>query len=481
VAGAGAIAGAEAGGAGASAGGAGAEAGAAGASAGGVGAAAGAAGASAGGVGAAAGAAGASAGGSAGATGGTSGSGGSGGSGGSETTDTVLSLTVGGGHTCVRTSSGHVRCWGWNAYGQLGYGNTKDIGDDETPASAGDVPLGASAVQLALGQQHSCALLEGSVRCWGDNKLAQLGYGFFQNVGDNEPASWAGDVSLTGVLMLAAGAHHTCASTYSPQTDTRPNYCWGKNTRGQLGYGNTKTIGDDETPSAAGPIGWSNFQLSALTAGAEHTCVLVGGGVWCWGANESGQLGYGHTNDIGDDEVPVAKSLPVSLSGSAVQVVAGARHTCALLEGGAVRCWGANESGQLGYGHTKNIGDDELPDTAGEVPLGAPALQIAAGVSSTCALLELGAVRCWGANDTGQLGYGHTNNIGDDETPASAGDVPIGGFAVQVGTGWHTCALLTTGAVRCWGANQVGQLGYGHTNNIGDDETPASVGDVAVF
>jgi alpha-tubulin suppressor-like RCC1 family protein len=159
-----------------------------------------------------------------------------------------------------------------------------------------------------------------------------------------------------------------------------------------------------------------------------------------------------------------------------------------VLADGAVQCWGRNSRGELGYGHTENIGDDETPASAGVVPLGARALQVVAGANHTCALLESGAVTCWGANEQGSLGYGHTEDIGDDETPASAGPLDLDGRARQLAAGAsHTCALLDNGALRCWGRGDDGRLGYadtlgtdlyGEPNDIGDDETPATAGDV---
>jgi alpha-tubulin suppressor-like RCC1 family protein len=165
--------------------------------------------------------------------------------------------------------------------------------------------------------------------------------------------------------------------------------------------------------------------------------------------------------------------------GTVTQIVAGFGHTCVLLEGGAVRCWGFNDYGQLGYANTTWIGDNEAPASAGDVDIGGAVTQLAANYDHTCALLTSGAVRCWGYNGIGQLGYANTENIGDDETPASAGDVDVGGTVKQIAVGWGTsCALLANGAVRCWGNGSYGQLGYGKKLVIGDDETPASAGDV---
>lgn len=108
-------------------------------------------------------------------------------------------------------------------------------------------------------------------------------------------------------------------------------------------------------------------------------------------------------------------------------------------------------------------------------------VRIAAGYEHTCALLDTGAVRCWGEGGFGRLGYGRVAVIGDDETPASAGDVDIGGTAIHIAAGYaHTCAVLDTYAIRCWGHGYDGQLGYGNTATIGDNEFPASADDVNV-
>jgi alpha-tubulin suppressor-like RCC1 family protein len=237
-------------------------------------------------------------------------------------------------------------------------------------------------------------------------------------------------------------------------------------------------IGGSETPKSVGSVdvGGNVVQISAATL---HTCALLDTGkVRCWGSGDSGKLGYGNTNNIGDDETP-ATAGDVEVGGIVVQVVASGTHTCALLDTGKVRCWGSNSDGQLGYGNTNNIGDDETPASAGDVDVGGTVVQLSSRGRHTCTLLDTGTVRCWGKASKGQLGYGNTDKIGNDETPATAGDVPVGGTVVQIGTGYtHTCALLNTGQYRCWGEGTLGRLGYGNTNNIGDDEAPASAGDV---
>ena len=220
--------------------------------------------------------------------------------------------------------------------------------------------------------------------------------------------------------------------------------------------------------------------VTQLAVGGAHTCALLdGANVRCWGFNRSnlgtykspsGQLGYGHTRDIGYYETPVSVG-DVNVGGTVIQIAAGDIHSCALLEG-RLRSWGWNGSGQLGYGNTDTIGDDETPLSAGDVQIaasgsGVKVIQIAAGGAHSCALLDTGNVRCWGDNEHGQLGYGNTDTIGDDETPLSAGDVQTaasgsGVKVIQIAAGGaHSCALLDTGNVRCWGDNEHGQLGYG--------------------
>src|SRR5690606_6091322 len=131
-----------------------------------------------------------------------------------------------------------------------------------------------------------------------------------------------------------------------------------------------------------------------------------------------------------------------------VQLATGIYHTCAVVNDGRVRCWGQGTSGKLGYGNTNHIGDDEEPASAGDVDVGGTVIQLAAGYWHTCALLDGGRVRCWGAESEGRLGYANMNTIGDDETPASAGDVDVGGTVIQLVAGWlHTCALLENGRV----------------------------------
>lgn len=396
-------------------------------------------------------------------------------------TSIAVDVEAGGEHTCVRSSLGTVRCWGYNYAGQLGYGHTNDIGDDELPATAGDVNVGGTVVQLALGRTHSCALLDDkSVRCWGSAAFGRLGYGNTRPIGDNETPASAGAVDVGGpVEQLAAGTLHTCALLTGGGVR-----CWGIGTDGRLGYGSTVSIGDNETPASMGNI-LLGGAAQQVVAGDRHTCALMTtGAVRCWGYGP--RLGYPNGPSIGDDEPP-AVAGDVVLGGLAQRLTAAGEHTCAHLASGAVTCWGRNNAGQLGYGNTTDIGDNEDPAAAGVVPVGGVVARIEAGgplqgPGTTIAVLDNGNVVSWGNGDVGQDGRPFSWNVGDDETPASAPPIDIGGSILDIAVGAkHACAVLSGGAVRCWGDSEFGRLGYASSRLIGNNETPASVGDVSVY
>lgn len=432
---------------------------------------------------------------------GTSGSGGAGAGGVGGAGNAVSQIVAGDNHTCALFSNGQVRCWGRNNFGQLGYGHTRTIGDDELPSSAGVVSVttapGVTVTQLAAAVDRTCALLsDRSVKCWGDNGSGQLGLANRTIIGDNELPSSVGALSLSptpgmGATAIVAGGNHTCALLTSGAL-----VCWGVSSNGELGYANNTTIGDDELPSSAGAVDVTRLPgvgITGLGAGRFETCALLSDQTLkCWGLNTFGELGYGNTLTIGDNEPPSsvgAVSVSDSFTIHAISVVAGDFHTCALLSNSGVRCWGSSIDGELGYANPNRIGDNELPSAAPGVPVsatpGATVVSLAAGFGHTCAILSNGTLQCWGANLYGQLGLGNVNNIGDDEFPSSVGPVSVTSkpsatvTAVTAGNG-HTCALLSDGEVKCWGDNRYGQLGYGNTQRIGDDELPSSVGAVSI-
>jgi alpha-tubulin suppressor-like RCC1 family protein len=409
-------------------------------------------------------------------------------------------LDAGQYHTCAVRPGGHLICWGYNGDGELGYGNRNNVGDTDTPASVGPLDFGGQAVTaVSAGNNHTCALLaDGTVHCWGFNADGQLGYG---NTNSVLSAASAGPVNLgTGrsAVAITAGGSHTCAIL-----DTGDVLCWGFGFDGQLGYDSRQNVGDGAAPVPPPPVDLGGQKAVAISGGTQHTCaILAGGTVRCWGFGVKGQLGYGDPNNRGDG-VCVANtdpSLPPICDASAntgqpvflgngrtaVAISAGGLHTCAILDNGSVLCWGDGANGQLGYGNANNLGDTQQPGVSGQVVdlgPGRTAKAITAGDDHTCAILDDGSVECWGDGANGELGYGGTTNVGDSQTPGSVGPADLGpgrtAAAISAG-GTHTCALLDNGSVRCWGSDTYGQLGYCSTSNVGDSSgnTPDTAGPV---
>lgn len=334
---------------------------------------------------------------------------------------------------------------------------------------------GTAPVKVALAGDATCALFaNGTAQCWG------AGWGSPTDT----PATIApvavpriDDVfaaSRGGICFALAGGGFACSNQlqlgdpFEPALSSRAvqlaNYNFA---RFSLLFETGAVVvgtGPDMRALAVGG------HVRQLVAGGDHACALLDGGtVRCWGWGTSGALGYPGTNDLGDDESPAALG-DVPLGGPVAALFAGFDRTCVTFAAGGHRCWGS----------PKPYPEDAPGAPTSEATLGGPVAQFAFGRAHTCVLLESGRVRCWGAAGKGQLGYASTATIGDDEPIGGGGDVELGGRARFLAAGAdHTCAILAeTGAIRCWGSGDLGQLGHGNGLAIGDDETPASAGDV---
>lgn len=396
----------------------------------------------------------------------------------------VVQLAAGRAHTCALSSDGRVRCWGANGSGQLGLNHTVRIGDDEMPASSPPVQLGGVAKAISAGADHTCAVMgNGDVRCWGNAGGGRLGYGNQYSIGDNEHPEAAGAVKLARrAVSVAAGGEHTCAVL-----DTGQVRCWGRGTEGQLGYGDTASFGHVPSwlPQSAGPVELAGrHRAKVVTTGAQHTCaVLSNGRAQCWGRGDDGRLGHRSESWIGDNETLLASDyIQLGSNREVVDIVAGDRHSCAILDNRTIRCFGLGADGRLGYGNVANIGDNEHPSTQDPVDVVRAAVSISAGGAHTCATLDDGSVRCWGKGAAGRLGYNSTANIGDNESPSARIPVQLpGGRAAAITAGGaHTCAVVLGGQVSCWGEGADGRLGYGATASIGDTEPPLLAGTVTL-
>jgi len=254
----------------------------------------------------------------------------------------------------------------------------------------------------------------------------------------------AGAVSADTV---STGAVHSCVLTAGGGVK-----CWGYNDTGMVGDG---TKHDRKTP--VNVTGLANG-VADVQAVWDHSCALTnGGGVMCWGHNGDGELG---------DGTKIQRLVPVNVDGLHNGVAAislGFDSGCALTNGGGVKCWGYNGNGQLGDGTRTTR------KTAVNVfGLSSGVAAISAGWDHTCALMNSGGVMCWGNNSHGEVGNGnHTDQL----KPVAVSGLAGGVAAVSAGFD-HTCALMNTGGVKCWGNNATGEIGDGSTRSR---KTPVNV------
>ena len=393
------------------------------------------------------------------------------------------SITAGGEHTCALLDDGNVKCWGRGNEGQLGQGSAANLGDGPGEMAAlAPINLGAgrTATAVTAGDYHTCALLDdGNVKCWGRGSDGQLGQDSTANLGDS-----AGEMAALSPVELGAGRtataitagyNHTCALL-----DDATVKCWGRGDYGRLGQDSTADLGDQAGEMAAlAPVNLGvGRTATAITAGGSYSCALLDDAtVKCWGYGGHGQLGQGSTADLGNQAGEMAGLAPVNLGvgRTATAITAGGDHTCALLDDGTVKCWGRGAFGRLGQGSTANLGD-QAGEMAALAPVdlgvGRTATAITAGGNHSCALLDDATVKCWGYGGNGPLGQDSTADLGDQAGEMAAlAPVNLGAgrtaTAVTAG-GYHTCAVLDDGTVKCWGRNDSGQLGQDSNANLGD-------------
>ena len=261
---------------------------------------------------------------------------------------------------------------------------------------------------------------------------------------------------IVATPAVAAGMEHTCVLS-----DQGRVWCWGENGYGSLGDG---TYTDSKVPVAVTGL----TDAVAISGGARHTCALrATGTVACWGYNNFGQLGNGDNNN---------SNVPVDVSGltGATAIGSGGNHGCAIVTGGAVKCWGYNAYGQLGngtsgFGTNSNVPVDVLLSVGGPPLTGATAVD--GGLRHECAIVAGGAVKCWGENVQGQLGNGTSGFGTNSNVPVNV--VGLTGMSLlAMSDQFFSCAMSEGGTVSCWGDNSVGQLGNG---TFSDSNVPVTV------
>jgi len=378
-------------------------------------------------------------------------------------------LDVGTYFSCAVMSDGTVQCWGGNSWGQLGDGQGTNspvpvpvsgiTGTDAVAASAS-----TTAISVSAGYGHACALMaDGTVKCWGLNNNGQLG--------DNSTLNSSVPVTVSGItgatpastaVSVSAGGYHSCAVMADGKVK-----CWGYNVLGGLGDG---TGAGSPIPVFVSGINGSSESSTAVSvsAGVFHTCAVIADGtVQCWGSNPQGQLG---------DETTIDSLIPRPVSGidgqsaseTAVSVSADSSVSCAVMADGTVQCWGNASYGQLGNNSNLN---SSIPVRVW-LGVAVAAVDVSIGGSHACAEMSDHSVRCWGSGNHGQLGLGgltlsalpnDVSNITGSTAATSAVSVSSGGY--------HTCAGMANGTLKCWGSNDAGQIGDNTTTQALVPET----------
>jgi len=399
-----------------------------------------------------------------------------------EGVESFVAVETGDNHSCALSSVGEGWCWGVNSEGELGVGYSSE---PSSPMRSYLLSSSQKPSEIVVGGSHSCVLTDrGNLVCWGLNDYGQVG----EATTDSGTTPHYFSAETAPLVSISTGVTHSCGID-----ESRNPICWGNNEDGQLG--------DDSMESSSVPV---HVQLPAgvtvreVAAGDSHTCALLDGDdVMCWGNNTKGKLGDGTTTqrlvptkvvqlhtapgnsvnstslithneatihtefsttdvashrvlEYGTDEFLTGDTNSVDLGhfGTVKYIASGAHHSCMVIAGGYVKCWGDNSDGALGTGdvtsHTNPVDVKEL---------GGQARVVAVGKSHSCAVMSTGGLKCWGDNSSGQLGDG---TVLSKKTPVTA-DL-TGVIDVVLGDAF-SCALTVDGLVKCWGTNSFGQLG----------------------
>jgi len=283
-------------------------------------------------------------------------------------------------------------------------------------------------------------------------------------------------------LRLGAGSSHICAVKLDVFGQNGRVKCWGRGAHGALGLGGQTNVGDSIAHAVIDAAEVNvGFDSRAVDAGADVTCALsASGDVKCWGSGQNGRTGYGIVTDILQPR-EASVSLGTAVAARTLDVFS--THVCIVSTMRKVMCWGSGAGYTLGYGTSADVGttSSNLPSEVGALSMNGDVDVVVTGASHSCGRYTTGAIKCWGDNARGQLGYGTAIGTNGSLTlePAALPPVPIttasGVTIAQVAAGnAHTCAVLSDGTLKCWGDGQFGALGFGQDQNIGDDEVPSS-------
>jgi len=368
----------------------------------------------------------------------------------------VAQVSAGETHTCAIAFDGKAYCWGANTSGQLGNGNNTNSLVPVRVDMSGDLS-GKSFKAISAGYYTTCAIAsDDNAYCWGSNN-GQLGNGGTENQNKPVAVSMQGPLSGKTVKSISVGGLvHSC---FIASDDNA--YCWGHNYSGSLGNSSYSSS------SFPVPVNNSNALLGrtikSITAGGfGNTCAVASDNrAYCWGNNQIGAVG---------DKTYINRNEPVAVDTSGVlynlgitSISAGEYHTCAISSDNNAYCWGYNQTGQLGSGSVETKVNYPVAVNKNSY-VGKTIKNIEAGKDHTCAIASDNQAYCWGYNYYGQLGnngaqgyYASNSNI---PVAVSTSGVLSGKNLVSISVGRaHSCSIDTDSKVYCWGDNSYYQIG----------------------
>ena len=377
--------------------------------------------------------------------------------------------------TCGITADGKGWCWGNDASDQLGNGNATVDVTSPSSLSLGSISSSKEFLAISVGFENACAIFaDRKLACWGSDADEQAGDGAGTTTVD--APKYVTTTSISGesrFASVAVGTNHACAITVEGDL-----YCFGADNMGQSGNGGNSLDADVNAPSA---VDFSNVATGAgfakLDTATAYACGLSPRGrLYCWGKFNDGRLGLG--TQSADFDKPNLIS-PVAFSGTKaiVDFSLGDSHACAITAEGKPYCWGLDSSGQLGDSVAATTQWSPVPVDISALSSEAPFVKISSGGQHTCGLLASGKIYCWGDDQYGQLGNG-AGTTADQFTP-SAVDVSAlsseAKFTTVASGATHTCASNAAGKAWCWGNDVAGQVGAGTASGTYDSPEALSI------
>lgn len=353
---------------------------------------------------------------------------------------TAHTVAVGGQQACAITSVGTVKCWGANEWGQLGNGNQPPAdnrntsADSSTPVDVVGISSGATAV--AAGRTHTCAIVGGAAKCWGENTWNQLGDG--TSTPSPVPLQVLGLNS--GVTAIAASYFNTCAVQYGTVK------CWGTNNYGNLFNGYPNVVGTSTPVLVPGLDGATDVAVAAW-----HACAIVSGAAKCFGEQGAWEYPLGAGTDSKQNQL----NQVTGLDGGVTSIAA----VCAV-QNSAAKCWASYLWGPaVGSQPTGIVLATVVPgmDANTSMVTGGSG---GSGASVLCAIVNQGAV-CAGDNSDGRLGNGDSVAFHSDPVQVFG----LGSGVTDISAGQDATCARANGAIKCWGSNNRGQLGDGTTSS----------------